>query len=217
MIPPSEHPDGLMASSPVRRAGSHLLRRQWPVVAGELRQAIGDFVIIALVFDEHVLGHSKTTRLIERSSEYPSVVFGRPLPKQERPTGRTEAAFGLGRGAIPGDVGRAVDLDVAGLGAGAGVTMAGLLAALRTVAFGHLAIYAARAVAHPSAVTPTGCLLENVAHGRSLLLIASAHSPYHPDAKVQEHLDLLTAERTVTLAGGLTAHCPGYLSRAGRR
>jgi hypothetical protein len=105
---------------------------------------IGDFVVVTFVVDEDVLRYSKPTRFIERSSEYPGVISGRLLPKEVRSSARTEAALGMRRGAIPGYVGRSLNLDVAGLGTGGRVTMASLLAALRTVAFGHLPTYTIR-------------------------------------------------------------------------
>ena len=51
---------------------------------------------------------------------------------------RTETAFSIGRGTVPGDVGNALDLDVARLGAGTRIAMTGLLAALGAVAFRYL-------------------------------------------------------------------------------
>jgi hypothetical protein len=53
--------------------------------------------------------------------------------------------------------------------------MSSLLAALRTVAFGHLPTYATRAVAHFPAVATAGCQLKLIAHDRSFLLMAAAY------------------------------------------
>src|SRR4051812_15382223 len=92
--------------------GARSLRAASPL--SDLRQPVGNVVIVALVRDEDMLAQPRARRAFEGAHPDRDLVLPDRVPEQDRATGRAESAPDLFRRAIPAEM----------LGAGQGQRLA---------------------------------------------------------------------------------------------
>src|SRR5882724_11447716 len=132
--------------------------------AAELRQAVGDLVVIGFVVDIDVPRDLEPGRLIEAAGGDRHARGAGAVPEQGGAAMPAEGAAGLGRGFVPGEPAAVLDRDL-GYGRLAVEAEAAMLApALAAMAGDDVAQPAGHLVAHSAAQATTGAAPRRLRH-----------------------------------------------------